>query len=105
MTNLTYRTSRSDWETMYASAQLKPTCRLAGELQLTTSTAQSTRTLASTGQLVPRLALEGSLNTIGGTYNLNLGLVQREFQVLPEARSRSTDRRKIRPRTFAPSTT
>jgi translocation and assembly module TamB len=55
--------------------------RLGGELQLRTSTAQSTRTLASTGQLVPRLALEGSLKTIGGTYNLNLGLVQREFQV------------------------
>jgi translocation and assembly module TamB len=60
--------------------------RLAGELQLTTSTAQSTRTLASTGQLVPRLALEGSLNTVGGTYNLNLGLVQREFQVLPDGK-------------------
>jgi hypothetical protein len=58
--------------------------RLGGELQLVTSTAQSTRTLASTGQLVPRLALEGSLKTIGGTYNLNLGLVQREFQVLPD---------------------
>ena len=58
--------------------------RLAGELQLVTSTAQSTRTLASTGQLVPRLALEGSLTTVGGTYNLNLGLVQREFQVLPD---------------------
>ena len=58
--------------------------RLAGELQLVTSTAQSTRTLASTGQLVPRLALEGSLRTVGGTYNLNLGLVQREFQVLSD---------------------
>jgi len=58
--------------------------RLAGELQLVTSTAQSTRTLASTGQLVPRLALEGSLKTVGGTYNLNLGLVQREFQVQPD---------------------
>ena len=55
--------------------------RLGGELHLVTSTAQSTRTLASTGQLVPRLALEGSLRTVGGTYNLNLGLVQREFQV------------------------
>ncbi|MGE5098912.1 MAG: translocation/assembly module TamB domain-containing protein, partial [Deltaproteobacteria bacterium] len=58
--------------------------RLAGELHLVTSTAQSTRTLASTGQLVPRLALEGSLRTVGGTYNLNLGLVQREFQVLSD---------------------
>jgi hypothetical protein len=44
--------------------------RLGGELHLVTSTAQSTRTLASTGQLVPRLALEGSLKTVGGTYNL-----------------------------------
>lgn len=58
--------------------------RLGGELQLVTSTAQSTRTLASTGQLVPRLALEGSLKTIGGTYNLNLGLARREFQVLSD---------------------
>jgi len=32
--------------------------------------------------LVPRLTLEGALRTEGGTYNLNLGLVQREFQVL-----------------------
>jgi translocation and assembly module TamB len=60
--------------------------RLGGELQLVTSTAQSTRTLASTGQLVPRLALEGSLTTVGGAYNLNLGLVQREFQVLPDGK-------------------
>jgi translocation and assembly module TamB len=60
--------------------------RLGGELQLVTSTAQSTRTLASTGQLVPRLALEGSLTTVGGAYNLNLGLVQREFQVLSDGK-------------------
>ena len=32
--------------------------------------------------MVPRLTLEGALRTEGGTYNLNLGLVQREFQVL-----------------------
>ena len=56
--------------------------RLSGDLRVATSTNQSTRTLASTNQLVPRLTLEGALRTEGGTYNLNLGLVQREFQVL-----------------------
>ena len=54
--------------------------KLTGELDLTTSTARSTRTLASTGQLLPQFSLEGALNTAGGTYNLNLGLVQREFR-------------------------
>jgi hypothetical protein len=57
--------------------------QLAGELQLVPSTAFSTRTVASSGQLVQRLALEGVLRTVGGTYDLNLGIVQREFQVLP----------------------
>jgi hypothetical protein len=56
--------------------------RPSGDLRVATSTNQSTRTLASTNQLVPRLTLEGALRTVGGTYNLNLGLVQREFQVL-----------------------
>ena len=56
--------------------------RLSGELRVGTSVNQSTRTLAGTGQLIPRLTLEGVLRTEGGTYNLNLGLVQREFQVL-----------------------
>jgi translocation and assembly module TamB len=56
--------------------------RLAGELRVGTSTNQSTTTSAATGQLVPRLTLEGALRTEGGTYNLNLGLAQREFQVL-----------------------
>ena len=56
--------------------------RLSGDLRVATSTNQSTRTLGSTNQLVPRLTLEGALRTEGGTYNLNLGLVQREFQVL-----------------------
>jgi hypothetical protein len=57
--------------------------RLSGELRVGTSVNQSTRTLVGTNQLVPRLTLEGALRTEGGTYNLNLGLVQREFQVLP----------------------
>ncbi len=58
--------------------------KLAGELRLEPSTIQSTRTLASTGELVPRLSLFGTLRTVGGHYNLNLGLVQREFQVLSD---------------------
>jgi translocation and assembly module TamB len=56
--------------------------RLAGDLRVVTRTDLSTRTLASTGQLIPRLSLEGVLTTEGGTYNLNLGPLQREFQVL-----------------------
>jgi translocation and assembly module TamB len=56
--------------------------RLTGGLRLTTSTARSTRTSASTGQLLPQFSLEGALRTAGGTYNLNLGLAQREFSVL-----------------------
>src|SRR5262249_31294349 len=55
--------------------------RLSGGLNVTTSPLRGTRTLA-TGELVPGLTLEGTLRTEGGTYNLNLGLVQREFQVL-----------------------
>jgi translocation and assembly module TamB len=46
--------------------------RLGGQLLLT----------ASRGQQVPTLA--GQLTTLGGTYNLNLQLVQREFQVLSD---------------------
>ena len=56
--------------------------RLAGDLRVVTRTDRSTRTVASTGQLIPRLSLEGQLTTEGGTYNLNLGPLQREFQVL-----------------------
>ena len=56
--------------------------RLAGDLRVVTRTDRSTRTVASTGQLIPRLSLEGQLTTQGGTYNLNLGPLQREFQVL-----------------------
>ena len=55
--------------------------RLTGDLRVVTRTDLSTRTLASTGQLIPRLSLEGILTTAGGTYNLNLGPLQREFQV------------------------
>lgn len=56
--------------------------RLSGDLRVVTRTDLATRTLASTGQLIPRLSLEGILTTEGGTYNLNLGPLQREFQVL-----------------------
>ena len=55
--------------------------RLSGELHVAKSSLRGTRTLA-TGDVVPGLTLEGALRTEGGTYNLNLGLVQREFQVL-----------------------
>jgi len=55
--------------------------RLSGELHVAKSAIRSTRTLAS-GEIVPDLTLEGTLRTEGGTYNLDLGLVQREFQVL-----------------------
>ena len=46
--------------------------RLGGQLVLS----------AARGQQVPTLA--GQLTTLGGTYNLNLQLVQREFQVLSD---------------------
>jgi len=55
--------------------------RLTGDLRVVTRTDRSTRTMASTGQLIPRLSLEGILTTESGTYNLNLGPLQREFQV------------------------
>ena len=55
--------------------------RLSGELHVAKSSLRGTRTLA-TGDVVPGLTLEGALRTEGGTYNLNLGIVQREFQVL-----------------------
>ncbi len=57
--------------------------KLGGDLRLVTSTASSSRTVASSGKLVPGLALEGTLTTVSGTYKLNLGPVQREFQVQP----------------------
>jgi autotransporter translocation and assembly factor TamB len=58
--------------------------KLSGSLSLQTSTDRSTRKLASSGELVPVPSLEGVLKTESGTYNLNLGLVQREFTVQPE---------------------
>ena len=57
--------------------------RLAGTLNVVNSTARSTRVLASTNELIPKPGLEGTLSTIGGTYTLDLGLAQREFDVLP----------------------
>lgn len=53
----------------------------SGQLVLGKSSESSTRRLAKTGELIPNLQLQGSLLTQGGTYNLNLGLVQREFTV------------------------
>lgn len=58
--------------------------KLTGSLSLQTSTDRSTRRLASTGEPVPVASLEGILRTESGTYNLNLGLVQREFTVQPD---------------------
>jgi len=53
--------------------------KLEGSLNLLT-TSQATRSLVAVG---PPFQLEGTLFTAGGSYNLNLGPVQREFQVLP----------------------
>jgi hypothetical protein len=55
--------------------------KLVGSLNLLTS-AQATRSVTTIAG--PPLQLEGTLRTAGGSYNLNLGLVQREFQVLSE---------------------
>ena len=52
--------------------------KLLGSASLLTSS-QSTRAVPIAG---PPFQLEGTLRTAGGSYNLNLGLVQREFQVL-----------------------
>src|SRR5689334_21326450 len=57
--------------------------RLAGSLNVVKSTERSTRFLASTNELIPKPGLEGTLSTVGGTYTLDLGLAQREFDVLP----------------------
>jgi translocation and assembly module TamB len=51
--------------------------KLIGSLNLLTSN-QTARAVATAG---PAFQLEGTLFTAGGSYNLNLGLVQREFQV------------------------
>ncbi len=57
--------------------------RLGGAVNLVKSTARSNRLLTSTNQLVPLLGAEGQLLTVGGTYTLDLGLAQRQFDVLP----------------------
>ncbi|HEY9229053.1 MAG TPA: translocation/assembly module TamB domain-containing protein [Gemmatimonadaceae bacterium] len=58
--------------------------RLAGRLRVLTSTTRALRTVASSGNLIPTFDVEGELTTVGGSYNLNLGLVQREFSVLSD---------------------
>ncbi len=58
--------------------------RLGGSLNAVTSAARANRLLASTNELIPRLGLEGTLRTIGGTYVLDLGLARRQFDVLPD---------------------
>ena len=76
--NLTVRLAENEVRLRSAEANV----RLAGELRVLKS-AGSTRLYASRAEALPGLAVEGALSTVGGTYNLNLGLVQREFQVLP----------------------
>jgi translocation and assembly module TamB len=56
--------------------------RLSGQLELVKSNVPS-RIVRQTGEFVPGLSLNGTLYTTNGTYNLNLGIVQREFAVLP----------------------
>jgi len=58
--------------------------RLAGSLNVVKSTARASRMLASTNQLIPKFGLEGTLRTIGGSYTLDLGLAQRQFDVLSD---------------------
>lgn len=76
--NLTVRLAENEVRLRSAEANV----RLAGELQVRKS-AGPARLYASRAEALPGLAVEGALSTVGGTYNLNLGLVQREFQVLP----------------------
>jgi translocation and assembly module TamB len=76
--NLTVRLAENEVRLRSAEANV----RLAGEVRVLKS-AGSTRLFASRAEALPGLAVEGALTTVGGTYNLNLGLVQREFQVLP----------------------
>ncbi|HVX40377.1 MAG TPA: hypothetical protein VHB25_12465 [Gemmatimonadaceae bacterium] len=63
------------------SAEANVIMASGGQVVLNKSTELSTRRLAKTGELIPNLQLEGALYTRGGTYNLNLGVVQREFNV------------------------
>jgi translocation and assembly module TamB len=58
--------------------------RLAGSLNVVKSTARASNLLASTNQLIPKFGLEGTLRTIGGSYTLDLGLAQRQFDVLAD---------------------
>jgi translocation and assembly module TamB len=76
--NLTVHLAENEVRLRSAEANV----RLAGELRVLKS-AGSTRLYASRAEALPGLAVEGALSTVGGTYNLNLGIVQREFQVLP----------------------
>lgn len=55
--------------------------KLSGSLQLQASTNRSRRINSASGVLIPLFDLDGALNTESGTYNLNLGVVQREFAV------------------------
>jgi hypothetical protein len=55
--------------------------RLGGRLDMVNT--PTGRSVASSGLPFP-VSLVGQLTTIGGTYNLGLGPVQREFQVLPD---------------------
>jgi translocation and assembly module TamB len=56
--------------------------KLSGSLQLQASTNRSRRINSTSGVPIPLFDLDGVLLTESGTYNLNLGLVQREFAVL-----------------------
>jgi translocation and assembly module TamB len=55
--------------------------RLAGQLTLA-KTPAPLRNVVNTAEVLPNMTLEGQLVTQSGTYNLNLGVLQREFQVL-----------------------
>jgi len=57
--------------------------KLTGTLQLQASTNRSRRIASASGAPIPVFDLDGVLSTESGSYNWNLGLVQREFTVLP----------------------
>jgi translocation and assembly module TamB len=57
--------------------------KLTGTLQLQASTNRSRRIASASGAPIPVFDLDGVLSTESGSYNLNLGVVQREFTVLP----------------------
>lgn len=58
--------------------------RLTDSLRVITSTNRSRLTASTTGELIPLLDIEGTLRTAGGSYTVNLGLIAREFTVLPD---------------------